>query len=461
MLDTFVFDKKDLFLPGADTTVRVQRSRSRRVMLLGGNLVGNTRSESSGVSARVRRGGIYGFSSVAGCTPEGVEAVIRAAGENAAFMDERLRRGKPALVGTPAGRITEYADAPDPEQKYYIDFIRQLDAYIAEKFPDLASRRIVAINECIEKVIATSDCADGHVGMNRSYIYVQMGATTPAGVTVELMGIYGGWGAFDYQFHTPEEIYPELDKLHEKVMKKREGVYAEAGVKTCILAGELSGMLAHEAVGHTVEADMVMGGSVAAHMMGKQVASELVSMIDFAHTALGKPAPLPVWIDDEGVAAKDAVLIRDGILVGYMHNRESAERFGAEPCGNARAFAFSDEPLIRMRNTAVLPGKSKLEDIIASVDDGYLLCNTNNGQADTTGEFMFGVTMGYEIKKGKLGRAILDTTISGVAFDMLKTVDMVSDTVEWCSSGYCGKKQPMPVGLGGPALRCRVNVGGR
>ena len=81
-----------------------------------------------------------------------------------------------------------------------------------------------------------------------------------------------------------------------------------------------------------------------------------------------------------------------------------------------------------MRNTAVLPGKSKLEDIIASVDDGYLLCNTNNGQADTTGEFMFGVTMGYEIKKGKLGRAILDTTISGVAFDMLKTVDMVSDT---------------------------------
>ena len=244
-------------------------------------------------------------------------------------------------------------------------------------------------------------------------------------------------------------------------MKKREGVYAEAGVKTCILAGELSGMLAHEAVGHTVEADMVMGGSVAAHMMGKQVASELVSMVDFAHTALGKPAPLPVWIDDEGVAAKDAVLIRDGILVGYMHNRESAERFGAEPCGNARAFAFSDEPLIRMRNTAVLPGKSKLEDIIASVDDGYLLCNTNNGQADTTGEFMFGVTMGYEIKKGKLGRAILDTTISGVAFDMLKTVDMVSDTVEWCSSGYCGKKQPMPVGLGGPALRCRVNVGGR
>ena len=74
---------------------------------------------------------------------------------------------------------------------------------------------------------------------------------------------------------------------------------------------------------------------------------------------------------------------------------------------------------------------------------------------------MFGVTMGYEIKKGKLGRAILDTTISGVAFEMLKTVDMVSDEVVWASSGYCGKKQLMPVGLGGPALRCRVTIGGR
>lgn len=461
MLDPFVFDKKGLFLPGADTTVRVQRSRNRRIVLLGGNIVGNQRSESSGVSARVRRGGMYGFSSVAGCTPDAVDAVIRAAGENAAFMDERLRRGKPALAPMPSGMIAEYSDANDPEQKFYIDFARAIDAYIVKKFPDLASRNIVLFNECIEKVIATSDCADGHVGMNRSYMYVIMSAMTPAGVTVEHTGIFGGWGNFESQFHSPEEFYPELDKLHEEIMKKREGVYAEAGVKTCILAGELSGMLAHEAVGHTVEADMVMGGSVAAHLMGKQVASELVSMVDYAHTAFGKPAPLPVWLDDEGVIAKDAVLINEGILTGYMHNRESAERFGAEPCGNARAFAFSDEPLIRMRNTAVLPGKSKLEDIIASVDDGYMLCSTNNGQADMTGEFMFGVTMGYEIKKGKLGRAILDTTISGVAFEMLKTVDMVSDTVTWSSSGYCGKKQPMPVGLGGPALRCRVSIGGR
>ena len=154
-------------------------------------------------------------------------------------------------------------------------------------------------------------------------------------------------------------------------------------------------------------------------------------------------------------------LIKDGILTGYMNSRETAQHFGMEPGGNARAWLFSDEPLIRMRNTSVHPGTDKLEDMIASIDDGYYLIDSNNGQADTTGEFMFGVTLGYEIKNGKPGKALLDTTISGVAFEMLKTVDMVSDSVTWASSGFCGKKQPMPVGMGGPALRCKVMIGGR
>ena len=205
----------------------------------------------------------------------------------------------------------------------------------------------------------------------------------------------------------------------------------------------------------------MLGGSVAAHNLNKRVASDLVTLTDFAHTAFGETCPLPVYIDDEGTEAVDSPLIENGILTGYMNNRESAQHFGMTPQGNARAWLFSDEPLIRMRNTSVHPGKDKLEDMIASIDDGYYLIESNNGQADTTGEFMFGVTMGYEIKKGKLGKALLDTTISGVAFDMLKTVDMVSDKVVWCSSGMCGKKQPMPVGMGGPALRCRVKIGGR
>ena len=117
---------------------------------------------------------------------------------------------------------------------------------------------------------------------------------------------------------------------------------------------------------------------------------------------------------------------------------------------------------IKKNDTVViLSGKDKLEDMIAAIDDGYYFTQTNNGQADTTGEFMFGIMMGYEIKNGKLGRAVRDTTISGFAFQMLQTVDMLSDDMVWSCSGTCGKKQPMPVGMGGPAVKCKVNVAGK
>jgi TldD protein len=288
-----------------------------------------------------------------------------------------------------------------------------------------------------------------------------MTAESDDGIPIELAEPFCAFGDFDKIFPNPAALTDKLDELYEAVMHKREGIFAKAGMHKCILHPDLAGILAHEAVGHTVEADLVRGGSVAAHNLEKQVASEMVTMIDFAHTALGEPCPLPVFVDDEGVIAEDVTLIENGILKSFMHSRESAMLFGVKPQGNARAFTFSDEPLIRMRNTAILPGKSKLEDMIASIDDGYYLVKTGNGQADLTGEFMFSVDLGYEIKNGKLGKAIRETTISGVAFDMLKTVDMLSDDMSWNSSGFCGKKQAMTTGMVGPAIRCDMNLGGK
>lgn len=114
-----------------------------------------------------------------------------------------------------------------------------------------------------------------------------------------------------------------------------------------------------------------------------------------------------------------------------------------------------------MRNTAILPGKDKIDDMIQSIDDGYYLVNHSNGQADYTGEFTFGIPLGYEIKQGKVGRAILDTTISGIAFDVFKSVTMISDEMTWMQGGFCGKKQMIPVGMGGPAIKCNVMIGGK
>jgi TldD protein len=313
----------------------------------------------------------------------------------------------------------------------------------------------------IEKLLVVSDGADSRFYQPRSIVYVSMSAEGKNGIPLEAITHFGGLGSFTALFSNPTILREKLDKLYLTLMNKIDGIHAAAGLHTCIMGPELAGILAHEAVGHTVEADIVLGGSVAAHNLNKRVGSDQVTMVDFAHTALGKPCPLPVYVDDEGTVARDAVLVENGILKSFMHSKETAQHFGVEPHGNARAFAFSDAPLIRMRNTAILPGNHKLEEMIASVDRGYYLVKTGNGQADSTGEFTFSIAEGYEIKNGKIGRAILDTTISGVAFEMLQTVDMVSDDMFWDCAGFCGKFQPMTVGSGGPAVRCKITVGGR
>lgn len=433
----------------------------RRANLLNGNLTTNSRSESSGVSARVYKKGFYGFSSAVEYTPESCISVLNAASSNADYYASHLMSAKNDLPPLPNGEIRIKEDFSDPEQKYYIDYIREIDNYIAKTYPDLSSRSVTAYTDSMEKLLCVSNGYNSHSIMPRSYIYVCLTANDTSGQPTELFKAFGGFGSFDANFKDPAALYGSIDDLYEKLSQKREAVYAEAGFKTCILGPYMAGMLSHEAVGHTVEADLVLGGSVAGPNLGKIVASEKISLVDFAHTCMGKPVPLPVYVDDEGTKAEDALLIDKGRLVGYMNSRETADFFKMTPTGNARAYGFYDEPLIRMRNTAILPGSDSLKDMIASVEDGYYLVDSNNGQADTTGEFMFGVTLGYEIKHGKIGKAIKETTISGVAFDMLKTVDMVSNEMEWVSSGFCGKKQPMPVGMGGPSIKCRVNIGGR
>jgi TldD protein len=338
--------------------------------------------------------------------------------------------------------------------------LKNWDAVIQKKYPEVKNRSLTLRQQNFIKEGLNSEGASTAMHFARSHVYIQLGMDSSSG-PVAMMDVLGGMGEIEDTWFSDELFLERIEEQIRHLKNKANGIRPEAGRHTVILASDLAGILAHEAVGHTTEADLVKGGSVAREALGKVVASPLVSLVDFAHTALGKKVPAPVYFDDEGVTAKDTTIIDQGVLKSWMHNKETAAEFGVEATGHARAWAFNDEPLIRMRNTAILPGQSRLQDMIASIDDGYFLMNSGNGQADSTSEFMFAVTMGYEIKKGKLGRALLDTTVSGVAFDMLKTVSMVSTEFEWEDAGTCGKKQPMFVGMGGPAIKCEIALGGQ
>lgn len=446
----------------AYTELRVQENQVVSIAFVGGNIVGNSRSATGGVSARVYSNGSWGFASSPETGGESIKAVVMGATDNARFLDSREAKGKGPLPVVAVTANNDFStNKPRLGQKELVDFLREVDNHIAGKYPDLASRRVSLGCTDMEKMMLTSDGSHSHSMIPRTSLGVVL-YMQKDGRPVTLSKSFGGLGQFEDVMKSPSDLFEGIEELYGHLVKKSEGVFAEAGTQTCVLDAELAGILAHEAIGHTTEADLVMAGSAAGVLMDKEAASPLVTLVDFANVCFDKTCPVPVYVDDEGTEAQDVFIIKEGILRSYMHNKESAAFFGVAPTGNARAFAFSDEPLIRMRNTAILPGESKLEDMIASVDNGYYLMKPSNGQADSTSEFMFGVTLGYEIKNGKLGRAIMDTTISGVAFDMLKTVTMVSDEMRWSGAGgMCGKKQSIPVGMGGPAIKCKVSIGGR
>ncbi|NLN17663.1 MAG: TldD/PmbA family protein [Firmicutes bacterium] len=443
------------------TELRMQENRTIGIGFLNGNNTGNSRSSSRGVSARVYRQGSWGFASSPDPSDDSIKAVLSLAQQNADFLHAREDKGQGPLPSVVAHLEKDFSTKkPRLSQKDLLAYAKEVDNYISTKYPDLTSRSVGLSSLEIEKTLLTSEGSFYRSLIPRSFIYINLAAQANDG-PVEVFDLHGGLGQFEDTLPSDEVLHSMIDRLYEHLMRKKEGVFAEAGVKTCILDAKLGGILAHEAIGHTTEADLVLSGSVAGRLLNQEVASPLITLVDFAHTAFGEVCPVPVYVDDEGTPGQDVTLIEQGVLRNFMHNKESARIFGVAPTGNARAYAFSDEPLIRMRNTAILPGDSSLEDMIASVEDGYYLIQASNGQADSTSEFMFGVVLGYEIKNGKLGRAIRDTTISGVAYDVLKTVTMVSDQHWWSSGGMCGKKQAIPVGMGGPAIKCQITLGGR
>ncbi|MEG0308359.1 MAG: TldD/PmbA family protein [Clostridium sp.] len=444
------------------TELRCQENLSIGIVMMNGNLTQNVRSSSSGISARVNVNGAWGFASNSNINDESVRQVLNLARQNGEFLNSKTVSKPKELITTNYCIEKSFATKKTRlTQSELIEFTKDIDNYIAQKYSGLLSRSI-RVNELnMEKSLITSSGAQLYSFLPRGNIMIDLAINDKTGVPIELYEFIGGLGQLEDILDKPADLYERIDNIYERLRAKAEGVYANAGLKECILATNLSGILAHEAIGHTAEADFVLSGSIAGEYMDKSVASPLITLVDYANTALGDTCLVPIYIDDEGTNAEDVTIIDKGILKGYMHSKESATMFNVAPTGNARAYEFSDEPIIRMRNTCILPGNDKLKDMIASVDDGYYLMDPGNGQADATGEFMFGVSMGYEIKNGKLGKAIKDTTISGVAFDMLKTVTMVSDNFLWINNGMCGKKQPITIGMGGPEIKCMINIGGK
>ncbi len=451
-----VYPKLDKF-----SEFRIQENRSMTMVYENGNLVGNDKSSRSGVSARVFKDGVWGFASKPEINNAAIDTVLEKAKTNAVFLASQEDVSQTPYESKSLKVSKDYSTRKRKlSQNEFVTYLKNVDNYICATYPDLTSRTIILSSWEVEKQLITSDQTESYCLWPRASIYINFIAMND-GEPTELYKRYGGIGNLEDYLTSLDDIKDDLEILYQSLQKKITSVHAKTGVHDVVLDAEITGLLAHEAMGHTAEADYVRKGSIAGDYLNEQVASPLISLYDFGHTFNNETVPVPMFVDDEGSICKDAHIIEKGILKSLMHNRDSAYEFDHENTGNGRANEFSDEPNIRMRNTAILPGNSKLEELIASIDDGYYFKKSSDGEADITGEFMFGIVEGYEIKNGKLGKAIKDTTISGKAFDVLSSVTMVSDEMKWSTGGWCYRKTLIPVGMGGPAIKCRINVGGK
>jgi len=268
----------------------------------------------------------------------------------------------------------------------------------------------------------------------------------------EEIGSTAGYEIFDVE--TPEIVG---ERVAKRAVDQLRAKTPKGGTFPVVLGPNVVGVFVHEAFGHLAEADLTLSGSVLMDKLGKKVASEVITIYDDGtiEGAFGS-----FKYDDEGVPAQKTLLIKDGVVVGLMHNRETAQKFNAQPTGNARAEDFRVEPIIRMRNTFMAPRDHSFEELIEGIKFGYYFKSFRGGQANLDGTFQVGVQEGYEIVKGEIGMPVRNASISGNTLETLYKVDAVGRDFElW--PGRCGKGQTAFVCDGGPHIRVsEVLVGG-
>jgi len=267
----------------------------------------------------------------------------------------------------------------------------------------------------------------------------------------------------DIGFYTPDRLARVVREAVARTLVLFEAVPAPAGEMPVVLAAGSSGILLHEAIGHGMEADFNRKGvSIYSDKIGKPVAKPFVSIADDG-TQLGARGALNV--DDEGTVAGLTLLVENGVLATYLHDRISAKHYGVAPTGNGRRESYQFAPIPRMRSTYMLPGPHKSDEIIASVRRGIFCSSFSNGQVQIgAGDFTFYVKNGYLIEDGRLSRPIKDVNVIGNGPRVLERVDMVADDLAIDEGGWtCGKDgQGVPVSQGLPTVRvASITVGGR
>jgi TldD protein len=440
-----------------DGELFLERRRSEGLVFDDGRLRNASYDASEGFGLRAVRGEVAGY----GHSTEISEAALRRAAETARLA-----------VGAGGGTL---ADAPSgTNRNLYRDSDPMLDATFSLKVETL--REIDAFARGLDpRVVQVS--ATLAAGLQEVFILRPEGgvvsdvrpmARLNVSVIVEKdgrreTGSHGGGGRSGLTWlMEPAHWQATAREALRIALVNLEAVPAPAGVMDVVVGPGWPGVLLHEAVGHGLEGDFNRKKTSAfAGLMGQRVAAPGVTVLDDGTIPDRRGS---ISVDDEGTPSGRTVLIDDGILVGYMQDRQNARLMGMRPTGNGRRESHAHIPMPRMTNTYMLGGTAKPADILAGLRDGIYAVGFSGGQVDiTNGKFVFNCTEAYRVRNGMVGEPVKGATLIGDGATALRQIRAVGDDMALDPGiGNCGKAgQWVPVGVGQPTLMIGgLTVGG-
>ncbi|MGQ0611470.1 MAG: metalloprotease TldD [Paracoccaceae bacterium] len=440
-----------------DGELFLERRRSESIVLDDGRIRNASYDASEGFGLRAVRGEVAGYAH----STEMSEAAIRRAGETTRLA---LGDGGGILAAPPRGtNLRLYSDRDpmaDAGFAVKIDLLKEIDAFARALDP-----RVVQVSATISAGLQEVEIlrpeglrfADIRpmARMNVSVIVEESGRREQGGA--------GGGGRFGLaRLMEPAHWQPLLREALRIALVNLGAVAAPAGVMDVVLGPGWPGILLHEAIGHGLEGDFNRKKTSAfAGLLGQRIAAPGVTVLDDGTLPDRRGS---ISIDDEGTASARNVLIEDGILVGYMQDRQNARLMGVAPTGNGRRESHAHIPMPRMTNTYMLGGADDPAGIVGALKDGLYAVGFGGGQVDiTSGKFVFSCTEAYRVRGGVIGEAVKGATLIGDGATALKQIRAIGNDMALDPGiGTCGKSgQMVPVCVGQPTLMIGgLTVGG-
>lgn len=440
-----------------DGELFIERRRSESLVLDDGRVKNASYDASEGFGLRAVRGERAGYAHASTIDEHALRRAVATA--RLAVGD-----GGGTLAAGPKGtNVKLYSDVDPVAEATFpakIDLLRQIDAFCRDLDPRIVQVS-ASLGASLQEVVILRP--EGTVVTDiRPMSRINISVIVDDGGRRESGSMGGGGRASLIGLIAPDHWQGVAREALRIALVNLTAEAAPAGVMDVVLGPGWPGILLHEAIGHGLEGDFNRKGSSAfAGLMGQQIAAKGVTVLDDGTIPDRRGS---ITVDDEGTPSAKNVLIDDGVLVGYMQDRQNARLMGVEPTGNGRRESYAHAPMPRMTNTYMLAGDTPPADLVADLKDGIYAVGFGGGQVDiTNGKFVFSCTEAYRVKDGVVGAPIKGATLIGDGATALKQIRGIGNDLALDPGiGNCGKAgQWVPVGVGQPSLMIGgLTVGG-